>query len=199
MRSRNAGGYTLLELMVTVAIFAVLVVITIPPVMKAVERRAVRDAAAAVSDMVEFAKVQAASRNRAYLLTVTKTGGTYGTNGLVRVWEGPSSACIGFDTSAPPLRSFVLADDYPVVHIVGTVPSDLEHPVGLCMKPDGRVVRSDTQQPIQSGNSNYVAGDARILLQRYGGSYGGNGSLQPEGPINAVVVPYHGAPRLAVQ
>lgn len=189
---RFFAGFTLIELMITVAMLAVLVVVTIPPIMRAVERREVVEAAQAVLDLVEFAKVQAAARNRAYQLVPVKSTGRPGENGSITLNEGPTSACLNFnDPSAiQNVRSLVLAQDYPAIHLNLLVPEDLDRAT-LCIKPDGRVLRTDTGLPIPSGDSRYGAGDARIGLQRLGSSG------QFEGVRNIVVIPFNGAARLA--
>ncbi len=186
-------GFTLVELMITVAMLAILVVVTLPPVLRAVERREVVQAAQAVLDLIEFAKVQAAARNRAYQVVPVKTDGQPGGNGSVTLNEGTTSACLNFgDPGAiQNVRTVDLARDFRAIHLVALVPSDLDQAT-LCIKPDGRVLRTDTQLPVPSGDSRYAAGDARIVLQRYGSSG------QPEGVQNTVVIPFNGAARLAL-
>ncbi len=185
-------GFTLVELLITVAMLAVLVVVTLPPVLRAVERREVVEAAQAILDLIEFAKVQAAARNRAYQVVPVVTNGQPGGNGSVTLNEGTTSACLNFgDPSAlQNVRTVDLARDFPAIHLVAVSPQDLAQAT-LCIKPDGRVLRADTQMPIPSGDSRYAAGDARIVVQRYGSSG------QPEGPRNTVVIPFNGAARLA--
>lgn len=189
MRDR---GYTLLELMITVVMLAVLVVVTLPPVLRAVERRQVFEAGQAILDLVEFAKVQAAARNRAYQLVPILSTGQAGENGGVVLNEGPTSACLNFQGpgSVANVRSLDLAQDFPAIHLVAVQPGDLAQAT-LCIKPDGRVLRADTQMPVPSGDSRYGAGDARIMVQRYGSSG------QPEGVRVAVVIPFNGGARLA--
>lgn len=187
------AGFTLVELMITVAMLAVLVVVTLPPVLRAVERREVVEAAQAVLDLIEFAKVQAAARNRAYQVVPVVSNGQPGGNGRVTLNEGMTSACLNFGDPGAirNVRTVDLARDFRAIHIVAVVPQDLPSAT-LCIKPDGRVLRTDTQMPIPSGDSRYAAGDARIVLQRYGSSG------QPEGVQNTVIIPFNGAARLAL-
>jgi len=186
-------GFTLVELMITVVMLAVLVVVTLPPVLRAVERREVVNAAQAILDLIEFAKVQAAARNRAYQVVPVKTTGQPGQNGSITLNEGLTSACINFDDpqAIHGVRVLDLAAEYPAIHIVALVPDDLDRAT-LCIRPDGRVLRTDTGLPIPSGDSRYAAGDARIVVQRSGGA----GRF--EGVQNAVVIPFNGAARLAL-
>lgn len=190
MRDR---GFTLVELMITVAMLAILVVVTLPPVLRAVERREVVHAAQAVLDLIEFAKVQAASRNRAYQIVPVKSNGQPGGNGSVTLNEGTTSACLNFEDpqAVRNVRTVDLARDFPAIHLVALIPSDLDQAT-LCIKPDGRVLRTDTQLPVPSGDSRYGAGDARIILQRY------SMSGVPEGVQNVVIIPFNGAARLAL-
>lgn len=192
-------GFTLVELLVTLAMIAVLVVVTLPPIFKAARDREVRHAAQDVLDAIEFAKVQAAGRYRAYEVELRLTTNARATEedpglqGQILVHEGPSSACLNFPNADPEIgwgvRIVNPGWDYPSVHVVDTVPQDLTG-TSLCVKPDGRVLRTDTQMPIVSGNALYAAGDAQIVLQRY------EGNDTPMGVQNVVVVPFNGAARV---
>ena len=186
------NGFTLMELMAVVVLISVLTLVTLPPVMRAVERREVSNAAQAAIDLVDFAKVQASARNRAYeLVPVASTGGT-GLNGSITLNESPTSACINFGAGLQGVRTLDLAKEYPQIHVVSTRPSALlvNH---LCIKPDGRVLDAVTQLPIASGDSLYAAGDALITFQRKEA----NGN--PEGVKHVLLLPFNGAARVAFE
>ncbi len=186
-RLRDARGFTLVELMITVAMVAVLVVVTLPPVIKALQQRQALNAAQAVLDLVEFAKVQAASRNLAYRISWTK--GDDHTNGTVVVGEGATSACISWDQGRPAVRSVPLDKDFPTVVLTNIRPVAMLTR-SLCIKPDGRVLDADTSLPVTSTDANYGAGDAELLLQRI------NDFGQHEGAMHIVVIPFNGAARI---
>jgi len=198
-------GFTLIEGLVALAILVVLVSVTLPPIFSAIREREAHTAANAILDLVEFAKVQAAARNHAYEVVPVITSGTFGglgqqgTNGWVTVHEGTTMACINFpscpvDTVNPPpgchIRTIDLSIEHPWVHLVGLSPQNLVT-TSLCIKPDGRVLRTDTQMPVQSGHQLYAAGDARIIVQRF------EGGDTPVGTQSAVVIPFNGAARVA--
>ena len=193
-RARQDRGFTLVELMVTVAMIIVLVIVTIPPVMKAVREREVADAAQAVMDILDFAKVQAAARNRAYQVVPTLTTGQWGPGkqGTIQLNEGPSSACINFASGVQNVRRLDFGQDYESVHLVSVTPADIVQAT-ICIKPDGRVLRVDTQMPVASSDTQYAAGDVRFVVQRY--EHGPTVSNGPVGIQHVIVLPYNGAAR----
>jgi len=187
MDRRCMRGFTLVELMATVAILAVLVLVTIPPVMRAVQRREGANAAQAIVDLLDFTKVQAAQRNRAYQVSwaLDPTGNGGGINGVIQVFEGDSSACTTF--SSTPARVLDLSM-YQTVHLQAVQPADL---TSVCVKPDGRVLTmSGTPVPAATGDTTYGAGDLHFVLYRY---------LAPgkeEAPRHRVIVPFNGPARI---
>lgn len=191
-------GFSLVELMVTVAMIGVLAVIAIPSVMEALQRREVVDAAQAAQDLLEFARVQAASRNRAYQVDVTLASGP-GAPGRMEVREGWSSACMDFASNVPGHQSVVvrtleLGQRFPTVVLFEAVPDDLPD-APLCFKPDGRVfqLQGDTTPLIIPASDDLAGGDARIRFQRF------NKLGRREGPVHAVVVPFNGLTRQVVE
>jgi len=188
--AKRVRGFTLVELMITVAILSILVLVTIPSAIKAIDAKQAVDAGQAVVDLIEFAKVQAAQRNRAYQVVPRLAGQDDSTNGFITLNEGLTSACINFNDPnvLKNVRMVDLSSSFPRIRLKATIPADL--PVAtLCIKPDGRVLRTDTKQPIPSEDVRYGAGDARFILQRFERN-------QPVGPEVVVVVPYIGAVRL---
>jgi prepilin-type N-terminal cleavage/methylation domain-containing protein len=192
MRSTsNNRGFSLVELMVTIAMMGILAVIALPSVMEALQRREVVDAGQAVLDLVEFSRVQAASRNLAYEIRVT--AGSDDQPGSFQVLENRSPACIGFETAGSPallVRTLDLAKDFPTVRVISADPT-----VPLCFKPDGRVfqVDNDNTPSIITSTNDYAGGNAQIKMQRM------NRLHRPEGPTHAVVIPFSGLARVVVE
>ena len=197
--SRRAAGFSLVELMMTVAVIGVLALLATPPVMRATQERELTNATQGVLNMIEYARVQAASRNRAYRLRPTVTGGIQGT-GSFELIEGLTSACRGFLSPGPggvvPLtvRTLDLGREHQGVRVHSVVPSDLES-APLCFKPDGRVfqVRNDSTPVIIPGTADLAGGDARIRLQRF------NAEGRAEGPIRLIRIPFNGMARMGVE
>lgn len=192
-------GFSLVELMVTVAMIGVLAVIAIPSVMEALSRREVVNAAQAAQDLVEYGRVQAASRNRAYRVNITLASGA-GAPGKMDLWENTTSACLGFNDAGNPatkVRTLDLSVQYPTVWLYETTPDDLAGDSGapLCLKPDGRVfqLQGDTTPIIIPASDDMAGGDARIRFQRV------NKLGRQEGPIHVLVVPFNGLSRLVVE
>jgi len=188
-------GFTLVELMVAVALVGVLALLAAPAVMRASQERHLSNATQSVLNLVEFSRIQAATRNRAYQLQPILNGGA-GNDGAFQVIEGETSACQGFtqirSDGSPPLvvRELDLSQAHPGVRLVSVTPNDLETSP-LCFKPDGRVfqVRGDATPFIIPGGGDMASGDARIRLQRF--SPGGGST----GPVRVIIVPFNGVAR----
>jgi type IV fimbrial biogenesis protein FimT len=189
-RIRRAGGFTLVELMMTVAMLAVLAVVTLPPVLRALQRREAVNAAQALIDFVEFGKAQAASRNRGYQLTWTYTAAPE-TNGRLALKEADSTACFTFVANPADIRALDLKAEFPTVHLLEVRPSSVG---AICLKPDGRVLNASSSLPIETTEtgSRYGAGDALFVLQR-------QSSAGPEGQKHVVHLPFNGAARVAFE
>jgi prepilin-type N-terminal cleavage/methylation domain-containing protein len=198
-RKPRPNGFTLVELLMTVALIGVLAVLATPPIMRATQERELSNATQSVLNMVEYARVQAAARNRAYRLRPAVTGGTQG-SGSFELIEGLTSACRNFLTPAPDgtvaltVRTLDLGREHPGVRVVSLAPIDLES-APLCFKPDGRVyqVRNDSTPVIVPSTSDLAGGDARIRLQRF------NARGRGEGAIRVIRVPFNGMARVGVE
>lgn len=187
---KKRGGFTLVEILMTVVIFMVLMVVTLPAVVNSLKHREIVTSTNLFLDAVEFARVQAASRNRAYQMVVQMNAGSNGTNGIVRLNEGPTSACLNFDAGLADVRVVDFSVETPSIFIIGSTPADLIMS-SLCFKPDGRVLRVDTQMPVASPNAQYEAGEAIYSLQRRTM----DGKIDPI--IHDIVIPYSGVARVA--
>lgn len=198
-RKCRPAGFTLVELMMTVALIGVLALLAAPGVMKASQERELANATQAVMNVIEFSRTQAAARNRAYRIRPVVTGGIQG-SGSFEIIEGLNSACRGFLSPGPngvvPLtvRTLDLGRDHPGVRIVSLDPIDLES-APLCFKPDGRVfqVRNDSTPVVIPTTADMAGGDARIRLQRF------NPRGTGEGPIRVIRIPFNGLARMGVE
>ncbi|MBM4387151.1 MAG: prepilin-type N-terminal cleavage/methylation domain-containing protein [Deltaproteobacteria bacterium] len=187
---KKNGGFTLVEILMTVVIFLVLLVVTFPAVVNSLKQREIVTSTNLFLDAVEFARVQAASRNRAYQMVVQLNAGAEGTNGTIRLNEGPTSACLNFGAGLADVRVVDFSVETPNIFIIGSTPEDLVLS-SLCFKPDGRVLRVDTQMPVASPDAQYEAGEAIYSLQRRTM----DGKTDPI--IHGIVIPYNGVPRVA--
>ena len=188
--ARVSRGFTVIELMVVVAIVAVLVALMMPTIQQALRSSHVVDAAEELMGLVDFARVQAQARNRAYELRFDVATGTAEVN------ESASTRCSGFPTSAvcdatqgcKGVRKAVFGTgtgDWKDVVIQAMAPSTWSSR-SLCFQPDGRVLDTQTGLPVQPTATGYGAGEARITLQLKGST-----AVVPQ----TVVVPYNGLPR----
>lgn len=198
-RNCRSAGFTLVELMMTVALIGVLALLAAPGVMKASQERELANATQAVMNVIEFSRTQAAARNRAYRVRPVVTGGIQG-SGSFEIIEGLNAACRGFLAPGPngvvplPVRTLDLGRDHPGVRIVSLDPIDLES-APLCFKPDGRVfqVRNDSTPVVIPTTADMAGGDARIRLQRF------NTRGSGEGPIRVIRIPFNGLARMGVE
>ncbi len=192
----------MLELMMTVSVIMVAAVIAVPSVMDALNRQTAADAARAIRDAAEFARIQAAATNVAYEIVPT-VGGGLNDSGRVEIWQGTSGACNYFQAPNPTtglsairIRDIDITRDFPSTRIISTVPANMNLSP-ICFKPDGRVfqVQGDLTPVIipAPAGSGYHAGEAVIRVQRMDSE----GSL--EGAVHAVRIPFNGLTRTVVE
>jgi Tfp pilus assembly protein FimT len=174
--------------MMTLGIVAVLVGMSLPSIQRGISAQELNDATLEIMHLVDFTRIQAQSRNRAYELRLLQVGSS---NGTFQVNESSNTRCDGFGTGLQGVRTLDLnTSDYNAVSIVAASPGDFQvNTIGLCFKPDGRVIRTDTGAPVTALDTAYSAGEAWIDLQR------GTTDNSPIGRIHRIVIPYNGVPR----
>lgn len=200
---RFEEGFTLFEAFIVLTIIAIMSIISVPAIMNTLTHQKLSSATNSFVNQVEFARVQAASRNRAYQLRVELSDGN--NSGAIHLDEGIGSACTpatfasdGLDPE--PMEDVRVIDllekDLSAVKIETVEPADLETNRGalLCIKPDGRVLRVDTGGPI-APPAGYAAGEAVFTLRLYSEPIGG-GNPEATNLMRRVVVPYNGIPKV---
>ncbi len=183
-------GFTIIELMVTVLILAILAMLAMPSAQNAVMEQRIRSAVLEVMHLVDFARVQAQSRNRSYEMVVDKATRKITVNESINTRCDPDSFKDG--TSNVRVLDFLSGQptgDLQHVSISGLSPNGLGASFNLCFKPDGRVLQTNTGKPLK-GDDGYGAGEARITLQRR------TRSGTTTGIKHVIVVPYNGIPQL---
>jgi len=186
-------GFTFIEAMTALTVLAVLVMIALPSIQTGMRNVIMQNATQEVMHMVDFARVQAQSRNRAYGIVVSVAAGTITLN------ESTNTRCSGLAGGLADVRQMTLGAnagagerDFPEVNIVAIAPNSFQGSPSLCIKPDGRVLLTSTGKPVPSTNSNYGAGEARISIQ-----LGELGSSKRMGVVHSIVIPYNGIPTFA--
>ncbi len=198
----NERGFTLLEAFVVLVIIAVLGIIAVPAIMNTLTHQKLATATNCFVNQVEYARVQAASRNRAYLVRVELSDGN--NSGAIHLDEGNGSACtqasFTADGAEPDPITDVRVIDFKQeglsdVHIVSAAPSLLVSAAGakFCVRPDGRVLSIDgTTLPAPAG---YGAGEAVFRIQLF--SRDTKGSVAEKTDLaREIVVPYNGIPKV---
>jgi type II secretory pathway pseudopilin PulG len=189
-------GLTLMEILAAMIIIIGLMAISLPVIRGGMSHSEFRDALNTFSTQVEFARIQAASRNRAYLVMVAPA--TEGTRGSISVTEGISASCTPdnfVDDDSPPdaienLRVVDFALRHPRVRIKSQSPDTLGD-TGLCIKPDGRVLEASSAGGVViTPPTGYASGEAVFELELLSISGASTGL------IRRVVVPYNGVPKL---
>ena len=174
-----ARGYTLVELMVVVAIIGILAAISTPLMMRTSRRASAREAASAVAGILRAARSQAMSRGEAVLVTINLNGPNVVE--LRRYDLDPTAAGV------QPARSCLQAQD--VTQYTGNVPaatlplSELDPnmrlivagaqggtpvlpgtPLNLCFSPDGSI-RTAAGSPVGTNVSGCSLG-AFVVVSR---------------------------------
>jgi type II secretory pathway pseudopilin PulG len=198
---KNESGFTLLEAFIVLVIVALIGAISVPAIMNTLTLQKLATATNSFVNQVDFARVQAASRSRAYLVRVELSDGT--NSGAIRLDEGDSSACTQAsfeDDGAKPepvenVRVLDFSKELSEIHIVAAEPSMLVDAgvARLCIRPDGRVlsVNGATIPPPEG----YAAGEAVFRLQLYV-QKAGELSVKGTEHLREIVIPYNGIPKV---
>jgi prepilin-type N-terminal cleavage/methylation domain-containing protein len=195
-------GFTLLEAFVVLVIIAILAIIAVPAIMNTLTHQKLATATNSFVNQVEFARVQAASRNRAYLVRVDLSNGN--NSGAIHLDEGDGSACtpatFTADGSEPEPIADVRVIDFKEeglsdVQIVSAQPALLVSAgvARFCVRPDGRVLSMQgTTIPAPEG---YGAGEAVFRLQLFS-KESKISEAEATNLAREVVVPYNGIPKV---
>ncbi len=190
-------GLSMVEAFVVLMLIVVLASVSIPAIRSGLAHSNLSDGVNGLVQQIEFARAQAAARNRAYKVEIASGSGS--DRGSIHLIEGISGSC---DTSnftddgiePEPVSGVRLIDystRYPTVTIREVLPYSLSAH-GLCIKPDGRVleISSSGGNILPPSSSPYSYGEAAVTLSLVAS----NGSLF--GVERRVVIPYNGIPRL---
>mgnify|MGYP002640579671 CR=1 FL=1 len=198
----NERGFTLLEAFVVLIIIAILGIIAVPAIMNTLTHQKLATATNSFVNQVEYARVQAASRNRAYLVRVDLSDGN--NSGAIHLDEGDGSACTQATFTADSVQPEPITDvrlfDFKKeglsdVQIVSAAPSLLVSAgtARFCIKPDGRVLSMlGTTLPAPPG---YGAGEAVFRLQLFSKESKGSTGVATN-MARELVVPYNGIPKV---
>ncbi len=175
--------------MIAIAVMTAISALAYPTVAGGLRRQKLIDATDEVMALVEFAHVQARSRNRAYVLEVNPTAGSQ-QHGVLSVYEASTARCSSLTDPLPsPIRQLDLnVGDFKDIKVTATLPVDLSSSRRLCFTPEGRLLDTSTSQPFPATNTAYGAGEAHIYLRRVDGS-------TPVDTTHRIIVSYQGLPR----
>lgn len=117
-RRSRSGGFSMVELAVSLTVLLILTAIAIPTLMRSFRTYQLNDAAARVSDMLKFTRFEAVRRNKRVCFLTQQNGsswilgtdstctGTFDTNGRQQVIAGFASI---LPAGAPPSSASILA------------------------------------------------------------------------------------------
>jgi len=194
MKTTFRRGFSLLELMIVIAIITVMMTYALPNVLGTKQSEQLKSATDDVIDIFHYAKTRAANAFTAYGVQYTDTDG-----GLLEVYRGTGPDCASVDfVGGQPVKD--LHFKAPVskggewninagfeVEIEQILPSDL---VQLCFTPDGRFVQAADSQPVPAilEATNYAAGEFIVTLARFREN-------SPVGIRHHIIVSYSGRAR----
>lgn len=196
MRRRSQAGFTMIESAVVLVLLMILGALSVPRIMNALTARKLSSASDELVGLIEFARLQAGMRGRAYQLNFATSSGT--SPGWFSVDEGTSSVCapdtflvdgIGEDPFIA-VRELDLLEEFDGdVYLESVVPLDLADTT-LCFKPDGRVLDMRTGAPVAPPPPGYASGEAVFTLRLQAGG------ATWEAHLRRIIVPYNGVPKV---
>lgn len=157
-------GFSLVELLIAMAIIAVLATFMTPSVMNYVRRNQGQAAANKVAGIFGWARAQAMNRGQVVFLQVSP-GGTNSNGSVAAFRSNDGRTTCGGTRVAVNERGLNLGDTSPNMEILGTntngAVNNLGSAVVFCFTPDGRIL-NELGQPF---SSNCDGVNARIFVQ----------------------------------
>lgn len=203
LRARpSQRGSTLIELMVGLAVLAVLAGLAVPGIASVIRQYNVRTAADDLVFGVNLARSQAASNRRAYGLALGNQNGTVGLK--FSVIRGSGTACSTI-AGGKVVYSADYSADNPVgsatVVVTAYAPAEIASATSvLCFKPDGRLLRADTALPFSAPIGSLLgAGDVIVELRRANAGAVAGTALQVSVGYNGTARVTFGKPLAALQ
>jgi len=190
---RNAAGFTLLELMIVVIVISIITALAYPSLENTMAERRLHQASRDVVNLLQFARMQAILKGRAYRVDVALAG-TSLLGGSLQVFIENGNTCAN---SAVQVRSLDLSDFYPDVGLLSVKP-DSVLTNSLCFKPDGRVYMANTglapvMQDTTASTFHTRPSTVAFVLRRIASYSGGNEAV---GVRREVILPHLGVARL---
>jgi type IV fimbrial biogenesis protein FimT len=190
--SRWQSGFTLIELMVVLAVMVVLAIIAVPSFIDYMARTRLRTAADGVAGQLALARAEAMRRNRNVIVTFTTSSGAWCSGGNQAVLSDESTEGISFagaaavacDCTSPTTclingdQSVVSSTDNSTVELIsgGSVPFQFDRTVGAIsnLTGDTIVFRSKTRpNRYELGVVVSPLGHARVCVPSGFASFGG--------------------------
>jgi prepilin-type N-terminal cleavage/methylation domain-containing protein len=158
------GGFTLIEVMIVVALIGIIAAAAVPSIVSMQERRRTQSVARTLTDHFRGLRHAAVNTNKAFLVSIEQGDGQGGQHkGKIIVTPSDNSACVPGINGVSNTLSLNLADLNDVlgrsigrrnVQIVYTAPEPV---VDLCFRPDGSIISTTTSSHVLPGSQS--AGD----------------------------------------
>ncbi len=192
--ARGQRGTSLIELMIGLVVLMVVMGVALPNAATLIGRFFTRSGAEDLLYAADLARSRARAQRLAYSLSV----GGLGVDGElmnITVRRGTSSACssaIGGGSTVAYTSDWGKNNPRgnPDIAVLRRAPKELGNSgMTVCFKPDGRVVRGDTEMPFSPPAPGFLAGDCYFELTRVHGT-------TPVGDILQVQIGYNGSSAL---
>ncbi|MFB1490916.1 MULTISPECIES: GspH/FimT family pseudopilin [unclassified Thiocapsa] len=161
------SGFTLLELMITLAVLAILASIGVPTMQEMLERNRLKSAAQTLMEDLQWMRGEAIRRNRTLSLVIDANAWCYGitaeTTCDCRLTDATSTDACVLDTAGTPVLKRTGGHDFRGVQVV-SIASSLKSPPRLMFEPRRATATSFGSVTIDSP----AGAQLRVILSKLG-------------------------------
>ncbi len=174
MRRKTKPGFTIVELMIAVAVAAILAILMMPRTGGYTGRDYAKHGLNRMSDFINQARLSSALTGRSHQVVFLPNDGV---SGVFRLDRSANGSCCCRGTAQDPflvanggtrdVNNFDVQVESPELRVEDTDPSGLRGADSLCFTPDGRMLSPILSGPHQPTGGVYGPGTALFEVQQY--------------------------------